>query len=149
MANYGWTRLLFLRPFIPLLNLDQWSVFISLFIVKYSNLVAVFTNPHIRVRVPNFFFKSCFLYLRPILWQTVIFAWELARYVIRRWVVDNLINKTPRWWNIVRGFMFLKRPWSLALLAVHDILSLTSPDNIDAAFSARVKIRYRWQPSQE
>ena len=45
----------FLRSFIPLLNLDQWSVLISLFMVKYSNLVAVLTNPHIRLRVPTFF----------------------------------------------------------------------------------------------
>ena len=45
----------FLPSFIPLLNLNQWSVFISLFMVKYSNLVAVFTNHHIRLRVPTFF----------------------------------------------------------------------------------------------
>ena len=47
----------FLYSFIPLLNLNQWSVFISLFMVKYSNLVAVFTNPHIKLRVTTFFLK--------------------------------------------------------------------------------------------
>ena len=39
------------------------------------------SSPH-KVKGTNFFFKSCSLYLRPILWQTVIFAWELARHVI-------------------------------------------------------------------
>ena len=39
-------------------------------------------SPH-KVKGNDIFFKSCSLYLRPILWQTMIFAWELTRHVIR------------------------------------------------------------------
>ena len=141
LPSYTSTVRPFLRSFIPLLSLDQWSVLISLFMVKYSNLVAVFTHPHIRLRVPTFF-------LRVVPCICVRFfgkLWFSLESLPGMWSVVNLINKTPRWWNfyIVRSFTFLRRPWSLTHVTVHDILSLTSPDNIDAAFSARVKIRCR------
>ena len=151
---YGLWGYLLKAKALPAINARRvleggWYLNQSLYGQVFKLRCSFYYNPHIRLRVPTFFLKSCFLYLRLILWQTVIFAWELARHVIKKCVVDNVINKTPRWWNIARSFTFLRRPWSLTHLTVHDILSPTSPDNIDAAFSARVKIWYRWQPSQE